>query len=215
MRLLATFTLLIICLHAIGQTFSDKKALTLYPGTYIDTEARYTDSAGINVIIQNSVPKWGTPLLDSARREQGFSSLIFFNRIINETNDPIELTIDFPPDSFPSPGSPDAYLKIFLPRDTMTVGNEAAYSHGLTSLESLFDDGSAKPTTFHRTIYPRQDCLFYVVLLFNERKALQGQGFYNTGTRARFTLEAQNLFYKINQLNFTPIPCGQIVLKKH
>lgn len=74
--------------------FQLKKALNLYPGTYIDTEARYTDPSGINVIIQNSGPKWGTPLLDSARKEQGYINLIFFNRIINESNDPIELTID-------------------------------------------------------------------------------------------------------------------------
>lgn len=214
MRLLAMFLLLIICLKAIGQTFSTKKALTFFPATYIDSEAKYTDPAGINVIIQNSGPKWGTPLLDSARIEQGFSSLIFFNRIINEANEPIELTIDFPTDSFPTTNSPYAYLRIFLPRDTMTVGNEAAYSYGLTSLESLFDDGPSKPTSLHRTIYPRQVFLFYVVLLFTQQ-ASPGKGFYNTGTRTRFTLEEQNLFYNINHLNFTPIPCGQIVLKKH
>lgn len=215
MRLLATFTLWIISLNAIGQTFLTKKALTFFPGTYIDTEARYTDPAGISVIIQNSEPKWGTPLLDSARRQQGFNSLIFFSRIINESDDPIEVVIDFPPDSFPAPGSTDAYLKIFLPRDTMTIANEAAYSYGLKNLESLFDIESAKPTRLHRTISPRQACHFYVVLLFSVRKALQGQVFYNTGTRAKFTLKGQNLFYEINQLNFIPIPCGQIVRKNN
>ncbi len=214
MRLLITSILLTICFTAIGQFLSTKKALTFYPGTYIDTEARYTDPTGVNVIIQNSLPKWGTPLLDSGRREQGFSSLIFFNRIINEANDPIEVTIDFPADFFSSPGSPDAYLKIFLPQDSMTLDKEAAYNYGLTSLKSLFDHGSAKPTTFHKIIYPRQECLFYLVILFNQPKDPQGQGFYNTGTRAGFDLEAHSLFYRINQMDFIRIPCGQIVLKK-
>jgi hypothetical protein len=47
MRLLTTFTLLTICVTAIGQTFP------------IDTEFKYTDSNGKVVIIQNSFPKAG------------------------------------------------------------------------------------------------------------------------------------------------------------
>jgi hypothetical protein len=213
MRLLATFTMLMICISATGQTFPSKKALTFYPATYIDTEARYTDSTGIDVIIQNSLPKWGTPLLDSVRKEQGFSSLIFFSRIINETNTPLELTINFSSDSFPSPGSPDAYLKLFFPSDTMTLGKEGAYSYGLTSLESLFDPGFKNYSIVQRTINPKQASLFYVVVIFYQPRISQGRGFYETGTRARFVLEEQNLFYKINQLDFALIPCGRIVFK--
>lgn len=59
MRLLITSTLLTICFTAIGQNFSKKKALTFYPGTYIDTEYRYNDSTGIVVIVQNSERKGG------------------------------------------------------------------------------------------------------------------------------------------------------------
>lgn len=211
MKLLTTIILLTICFTATAQTFSSKKSLTFYPGTYIDTEARYTDPTGINLIIQNSLPKWGTSLLDSTRRKEGFSSLIFFNRIINETNAAIELIIDFTSDSLPSDESPGAYLKIFLPSDTMTLEKEVAYSYGLTSLASLFDRGAGKPTILHKTIDPRQDYLFYVVLFFYQPKTQQH---HETGTRAGFELDAQSLFYKVNQPGFASIPCGKIVLKK-
>lgn len=124
MRFLPTFTLLIIYSNAIGQTtLSAKKALTLYPGTYIDTEARYTDPSGINVIIQNSAPKWGTPLLNSARKEQGYSSLIFFNRIINEANDPIELTIDLD----------QSLLRRFLKALTLAIGTETNHQFKIST----------------------------------------------------------------------------------
>ena len=211
--LLATFAILAIHLSAGGQIFPTDNALTLYPGTYIHTEAWYTDASGVDVIIQNSFPKWGTPLLDSARRALGFSSLIFFNRIINEGNVPIEVTVDFPSDSFPSPVSSDAYLNVFLPADSMTISNETAYSYGLTSLSSLFEGDAAEAATLQRTIYPKQACTFYVVILFYQPKTKQGRGFYQTGSRAKFVLEGQNLFYKINELDFKAIPCGQIMLK--
>ena len=208
--LLATFAILAIHLSAGGQIFPTDNALTLYPGTYIHTEAWYTDASGVDVLIQNSFPKWGTPLLDSARRALGFSSLIFFNRIINEGNVPIEVTVDFPSDSFPSPVSSDAYLNVFLPADSMTISNEAAYSYGLTSLSSLFEGESAEAATLQRTIYPKQACTFYVVILFY---AKEGRGFYQNASRAKLVLEGQNLFYKINQRDFKAIPCGQIMLK--
>ena len=77
MRLLTTFTLLTICLTAIGQTSPTKKerwvrvdslftkdgkkqkAHTRYSYVHIDTEFKYSDSTGKGVIIQNSLPKGG------------------------------------------------------------------------------------------------------------------------------------------------------------
>jgi hypothetical protein len=97
----------------------------------------------------------------------------------------------------------------------MALEKEVAYCYGLTSLESLFDRGAGKPTKLHRTIAPRQECLFYVVLLFYVPKTQQHREVYETGTRTKFILESQNLFYKVNQLFFASIPCGQIVLKKN
>lgn len=61
MRLLPLFILLIL-IGCNRTEISDKKntkkePLTDYPYTYIDTESRFTDSTGLDVIIQNSLPK--------------------------------------------------------------------------------------------------------------------------------------------------------------
>jgi hypothetical protein len=213
MRLLITSTLLTICFAARGQNFLTKKGLTFYPGTYIDTESWYSDSTGIEVIIQNSIPRWGTPLLDSMRRESGYSALVFFNRIINETNTPLELTINFPADSFPMLQSSDSYLKLFLPPDTMTLANEGAYSYGLTGLESFLNTNFNKASILQRTINPKGAYLFYVVSVCYHSSAEGNHGEPQSGTRAAFVLKGQNLFYRISEHDLTLIPCGKISRK--
>jgi hypothetical protein len=208
MRLLTTFTLLTICLTTIGQTIQTydkrKKTLTYYPGTYIDTESRYTDSTGIVVIIQNSLPKGGS-YTDSTGKNFGYR--IFWYRVINETSAPLELTINFPADSFAILSSPD-YLKVFLPSDTMTLDKETLYSYGATGLISFLDTGLTKPTMLQRTINPKEACLFYIGALFT-----QGYG----AARAGLVLKEQDLFYRIRgiapDLDSALIPCGQIVFK--
>ena len=207
MRLLNTFTLLTICLTAAGQTFPTKKyerqrKLTYYPYTYIDTEYKYADSTGIVVIIQNSLPKGGG-YTDATGKD--FGSRIFWTRIINETSTSLELTINFPADSFAMPPSPDSYLKVFLPTDTMTLDKETLYSYG-TGLKSFLDNGINKPTMLQRTINPKEACLFYIGVLFlGERQGV---------ARAELVLKEQDLFYRINLLGSALIPCGQIVFKK-
>ena len=52
----------------------EKKPLTFYPGTYIHSEALYTDSTGIAVIIQNSLPKGGG-YIDAAGKKFGHAIL--------------------------------------------------------------------------------------------------------------------------------------------
>jgi len=208
MRLLTTFTLLTICLTAIGQTApikkdNRKKALTFYPGTYIDTETLYADSTGIVVITQNSLPKGGA-YTDSIGRTFGYR--IFWTRIINETATPIELTINFPADSFEIVARPDSYLRVFLPPDTMTLYNETLYDYGATGLKSFLDAGLNKPTMLQRTINPKEACLFYIGVLIDPAG--------NNFTRAGLVLKEQHLFYRITpQLDSALIPCGQIVLK--
>jgi len=219
MRLLTTFTLLTICLTAIGQTFptqKDKrqKTLTNYPVKYIDTESKYTDSTGKGVIVQNSFPKGGG-YLDSTGKigytdstGQNFGYAIFWTRVINETATPLELTINFPADSFAILPSPDSYFKLFLPPDTMTLDKETLYAYGATGLESFLDTGLNKPTMLQRTINPKEACLFYIGALF-----YQGEGV----ARAGLVLKEQDLFYSIRgiapQFDSALIPCGQIVFK--
>lgn len=149
MRLLMTFILLTICIPAMTQNFSTKKGLTFYPGTYIDTESLYSDSTGITVIIQNSVRKGGR-YTDPTGKE--FFSVIYWYRVINESATLLELTINFPADSFATRPSPDSYLKVFLPLDTMTLEKETLYAYGATGLKSFLDNGLNKPTMLQRLL---------------------------------------------------------------
>jgi hypothetical protein len=198
MRLLITSTLLTICFTAIGQTFLTKKPLTFYPGTYIDTEYRHTDSAGINVIVQNSVRKGGK-YTDPTGKD--FFSVIYWYRVINETSTPLKLTVSFPTDSFATLPSADSYLKVFLPPDTMTVYKEGLYAYGATGLESFLNTGLNKPTMLKRTINPKGACLFYIGGLYYQASA---------PARAELVLKGQNFFYRIGGIE---IPCGKIVFR--
>jgi hypothetical protein len=195
-----------ICLTATRQTCPIRqKPLTYYPYTYIDTESLYTDSTGIAVIIQNSLPKGGG-YTDATGKTFGYR--VFWNRIINETDTPLELTINFPVDSFAILPSPDSYLKVFLPPDTMALEKETLYNYGATGLKSFLDTGLNKPTRLQRIINPKEACVFYIGVLFT-----QSYG----AARAELILKEQELFYRIRgiarQFDTELIPCGQIVLK--
>ena len=195
----------------MGQTFPTKndnrqKSLTFYPTTYIDTESRYTDSTGIVVIIQNSLPKGG-PYTDP--NGKSFAYRIFWTRVINETDTPLEIIINFPADPFAMLPSHDSYLKVFLPPDTMTLDKETLFAYGATGLNSFLDTGLNKPTMLQRTINPKEACLFYIGALFTQAYGV---------ARAGLVLNDQDLFYGIRgidpHLDPALIPCGQIAFKK-
>jgi hypothetical protein len=65
------------------------------------------------VIIQNSLPKGG-PYTDPTGKRFGYG--IFWTRVINQTTSPLELTINFPADSFAIFPEPGSYLKLFCLR---------------------------------------------------------------------------------------------------
>ncbi|MBD2753966.1 hypothetical protein [Spirosoma validum] len=87
-----------------------------------------------------------------------------FPRIINETDNPFELTIDFPLDSFEI--QPNRYVKIILPYDTMTRDKEDLFGYGLTDLVSFIDNSIHKSSSLKRMINPKESSGFYVVMLF-------------------------------------------------
>ena len=196
MRLLTTITLLIIYLTATGQSF--------------DTQAKYTDSAGRTVLIQNSFPKGMAPLDDTGRpgytdaSGKFFAYVIFWTRVVNESDTPLELTINFPAD-FPS----YSYLKVFLPSDTMSLGKESMTNYGVAGLKSFLDINFNKPSTVRKTINPKAEYLFYTAVLSSKT---------GSSLRARFALKEHDLFFGIkgiaSELDSALIPCGQIVFKK-
>ena len=147
------------------------------------------------------------PYTDSTGKN--FSYGIFCTRVINETATPLELTINFPADSFAILPSPDSYLKLFLPPDTMTLDKESLSDYGVTGLKSFLDTAFNKPTMLQRTINPKEECLFYIALVFH-RCLIDG------AVRAGLVLKGQDLFYRISivpQIDSALIPCGQIVFK--
>jgi hypothetical protein len=209
MRLLTAFILCAILFSCNRADVSKKKEtkpkpLTHYPGEYIDTEHRYTDSTGIAVIIQNSIPRGGI----YEPNGNNFETRIFWNRVINETDTPLELRLNFPADSFPILSSSESFLKIFLPSDTMTIDKETSYGYGARGLAAFIDSGMTKPTTLQRTISPKEGCLFYIAVLL-----VKASG----AVRTELILKEGNLFYGIRgidaKLDSTLISCGQIAFK--
>jgi hypothetical protein len=166
----------------------------------------YSETTTNGLTIQNSFPKGG-PYPGRTKMNFNYSYLVFFTRVVNETVTPLELDISFSADSISIPDSPDTYVKLFLPQDTMTFDKQGLYSYGIKELES-FD----KSTGFQRRIDPKEDCLFYVVAIFYQtRPGALDQ--YRGGNRAELVLRGQNLFYRMPP-QIDSLRCGRIVSKK-
>ncbi len=161
------------------------------------------------VTIQSSVPKGG-PYTDPYGKNVGQD--IFWYRVVNETDAPLELTISF--DAFSMLPSPESFLKLFLPPDTMTLTKTALYNYGLDS-KSFLDTNYHSPTMLQRTINPQEEYLFYIGMLSHLEIPLPRQA--RVATRTELVLKGQDLFYRIigTELQLDAlIPCGRIVVKK-
>lgn len=178
-----------------------KKTLTNDIDKDIYTKYEYTDSNGASLIIQNSFPRGGIKYKDS--NGEVYVYAVFWTRIINETDNPLELKIDFPVDSFEVPSLPGKYFKILIPPDTMTLDKVPLFNYGLTDLESFIDNSIHKSSSLKRNINPKESNGFYVVMLCLIEGA---HGTLRTGLR----LKGQNLLYRINDKE---IDCGSINLK--
>lgn len=180
-----------------------------------DTKYEYTDSIGKRLIIQNGLPRGG-PYTDPNGKE--YFKAIFWTRLINETDNPLELKIDFPVDSFEVPWLPGKYYKVLVPPDTMTIDKEALYDYGLTGLKSFLKDiySIHKPSSLKRIINPKESSGFYVVILSRINEGAQG------ALRTGLSLKGQDLFYRVSLVK-GPLPlslisekeihCGSINLK--
>ncbi|TXI70049.1 MAG: hypothetical protein E6Q41_01835 [Cyclobacteriaceae bacterium] len=166
----------------------------------------YSESNTNGIIIQNSYPKGG-PYLGPVSKNYNYSRLVFVTRVVNETSAPVELSINFSADSIAIPGSPNTFVKLFLPSDTMTLDKLPLFNYGVTNLKAL-----DKPTRFHRIIKPKEDCLFYVAGIFYQTVAT-AQNQNRGGNRAELVLQGQKLFYRMPP-QIASLPCGEIVFKK-
>jgi hypothetical protein len=212
--------LMLVCTSCGGQNKPDLPKDNIKPETkdvlasrWIDTQYEYTDSTGKRLIIQNSGPR-GILYTDANGKE--YAKATFWTRIINETDNPLELTIDFSGDSYEFPGSVGSSLrshyKIILPPDTMTRGEEDLFNYGLTDVDHFLNNSIDKPSSLKRTINPKESSGFYVLRLLIKPKSgwqkIKDDG--NGTTRAGFSLKGQDLFYT---LNGKEIHCGMVNLK--
>jgi hypothetical protein len=157
---------------------------------------------GKSLRVQNSLPKGGIRYVDPKGNEYIYA--VFWTRIINETDNFIELKINFPLDSYEIPDLPGKYYKTLIPSDTMTIQKIPLFNYGLANLEPFFDKNIDKPSSLKRTIQPKESTGFYVVTF-----RLIGGDKYGV-LRTELSLKGQNLFYKIRDKEFL---CGSIELK--
>ncbi len=193
---------------------SETKHVVTSPGSNekYQTKYEYTDSIGKSLIILNSFRR-GEPYIDPKGKSYG--KVIFCTLLVNETDNPLELKIDFPVDSFEVPGLPGKYYKLFIPPDTMTIDKESMHDYGMTGLETYLDNNIHKPSSLRRRINPKESSGFYVVILFDNGVT----GPFRTG----LSIKGQNLVYRISRFDATPahslmdwekeINCGSINFK--
>jgi hypothetical protein len=182
----------------------------------IHTKYEYTDSIGKRLIILNGFPRGGSRYTDPNGEVYGYA--VFWTRIINETDNPLELKIDLL-DSYEVPSLPGKYFKIVVPPDTTTRDKDDLFNYGLTNLESFLDSSIHKPSSLKRTINPKESSGFYVVKLSLTSEGARGGGDI---LRTGLSLKGQDLFYRVSVYNSTAppsvisekeIPCGSINLK--
>lgn len=177
----------------------ESKKLTASKNKFINTRYEYAGTKGKKIIIENSLPKGGLNYTDSNGKK--FVYAVFWTRIVNQTINPIELTIDFQVDSFEIPSSSGNYMRLFIPPDKMTADKMHLHDYGLTTKSFL--DNSHKSSSLKKKIHPNGSNYFYVVARSNR--------WVGGPLRTGFSLKGQNLFYRINDKE---IICGKIIVKK-
>lgn len=181
----------------------------------IYTKYKHIDSKGGSLTILNSLPKGGLKYTDV--NGEVYNYAVFWTRIINETDNALELKINFPLDSYEVPTLPGKYYKILVPFETMIPNKAPLFLYGLTDLKSFLDNNIHKQSSLKRTIKPKESSGFYVVML------CLSDGAHGT-LRTELNLKENNLFYRIkvdgskskNKSNDKEIRCGSInlILKK-
>lgn len=182
--------------------YSTATAQSSPPRNWIDTENRHTDSIGKELVIHNSLPRGGGPVLNLGSKK--YSYVVFFTRLVNESSKPLELSIQFPTDSFAIFRSHSSHVRIFLPADTMTLNKINSTDFGLTNLQSLLDKKLAGSKQLKKTIPPAGEWLFYSLVLINNAQGT---------ARSAYVVKGNDLFYKIKiGEDSALIPCGRLVL---
>lgn len=165
---------------------------------WIDTEVKYSFANQKDVIFTHSLPKGGGQYNLKGIK---YNHVVFWTRINNQTSTPIKLQVTFPDITYLQ--SPNAHIKILLPKDTMSHEKEQLFNYGLTGFEFLLNDNTRQVKTLIKTIDPKKDYYFYIPVFMHE---------INGSARASIVLKGEKLFYKISIGKDTAfIPCGSLV----
>jgi len=168
---------------------------------WVDSEVKHKDSKGNSVMMTNSLPKGGGVVYQNGKK---YGYVVFWTRMSNQSATTIELKVKFPEVTFFK--SPDSYIKIVLPKETMKIEKEQLFDYGLTNFQSLLNDESNQLGILQKKIGPKEDYLFYVTVFIH----IEGGG----SARAKFELNDKELLYKISMgSDTTLIPCGSLEFK--
>ncbi|MEM9299161.1 MAG: hypothetical protein AAGA64_12335 [Bacteroidota bacterium] len=166
----------------------------------------YSESTSNGISIQNSPPKGGRYPKD-VDDLYNCSYLVFFTRITNEGESPINLSLELSASNFFIPQSPNTFVALSLPSDKMTLEKVNEFTYGLSNFDPL-----AKSSEHLETLKPYEDFLFYVVAFFYQTEDGEWSE-ERGGNRAQLTLKGQELFYDMPpQINSLPI--GEIILNE-
>jgi hypothetical protein len=182
---------------------SDKNVYTKY---------KCTNSEGGGITIENSLPKGGMKYTDV--KGEIYNYVVFWTRIMNETDNALELNINFPLNSYEVPSLTGKYYEILIPSDTMTIEKSPLYLYGLSNFETFLNNNIHKESNLKRTINSKESTGFYVVML------CLSEGAHGT-MRTELNLKEENLFYRVkvdgsntnNKSSDKQIRCGNINLK--
>ena len=171
---------------------------------WVDSEVKHKDSKGNSVMMTNSLPKGGGVVYQNGKK---YGYVVFWTRMSNQSATTIELKVKFPEVTFFK--SPDSYIKIVLPKETMKIEKEQLFDYGLTNFQSLLNDESNQLGILQKKISLKEDYLFYVTVFIH----IEGSGPAGPA-RAKFELNDKELFYKISiGSDTTLIPCGSLDFK--
>lgn len=189
------------------ETLSSEKKVQNDIDLYSKNE--YTDFNGNQIIIENGYPRGGIKYTDT--KGNVYSYVVFWTRINNKTDNPLELNFDLPINSYKISNLPGKYFKVLVPAYNILPGKIPLINH--TTLKSFLDTNIDKPSSFKRMINPNETSGFYSIMLI---LTLEGTGM----VRTELSLKGQNLFYKILRYSKTTlidekeIHCGTINFKK-
>ena len=193
MKLFIPVFLLFVYLNANGQVGPLRN--------WVDSEVKHKDSKGNSVMMTNSLPKGGGVVYQNGKK---YGYVVFWTRMSNQSATPIELKIKFPEVTFFK--SPDSYIKIVLPKESMNIEKEQLFDYGLTNFQSLLNDESNQLGILQKKIGPKEDYSIYVTVFIH----IEGGG----SARAKFELNDKELLYKISMgSDTTLIPCGSLEFK--